>query len=313
MTRRSLLASFPALLGLPQIAPAAPPPYFVFTSFRGNGEDGLHLALSRDGYRWTALAADRSFLKPTVGKEKLVRDPSVARGPDGLFHMVWTCGWWERGIGYASSKDLINWSAQRVLPVMESEPTARNAWAPEVLWDSRTRRFIVHWSTTIPGRFPETDGSSEDGLDHRVYYTTTRDFRTLAPPRLLLDPGFNCIDATLVETKGKWVAVFKDERLKPAPRKELRIARADRPGGPYTAVGAAFSRQWVEGPAVLRVGEDYVVYFDEYTRKRYGALRTRDFEAWEDVSDRLSLPPGTRHGSAFAVPAEVGAALERLG
>jgi hypothetical protein len=28
---------------------------YLFTSFRGNGEDGLHLALSTNGYTWTAL------------------------------------------------------------------------------------------------------------------------------------------------------------------------------------------------------------------------------------------------------------------
>lgn len=40
--------------------------YLVFTSFRGNGEDGLHLALSSDGYRWLAMKGDQSFLPPRV-------------------------------------------------------------------------------------------------------------------------------------------------------------------------------------------------------------------------------------------------------
>src|ERR1041385_7305291 len=34
----------------------------LFTSFH-NGGDGLHLALSRDGYRWTALKNDKPFLR----------------------------------------------------------------------------------------------------------------------------------------------------------------------------------------------------------------------------------------------------------
>jgi len=312
MHRRSLLCSALALVAEPLRADPEGP-WFAFTSFRGNGEDGLHLALSRDGYRWTPVAGDRSLLQPAVGKEKLVRDPCVACGPDGRFHMVWTCGWWERGIGYASSPDLVAWSEQRVLPVMASEPTARNAWAPEILWDAPRRTFLIHWSTTIPGRFPGTDGSSEDGLDHRVYYTTTADFRTLAAPRLLLEPGFNCIDATLVPYAGKWVAVLKDERLKPGARKDLRVAFGDGPAGPFAAPGPPFTRQWVEGPTVLRVGDDWLIYFDEYTRRRYGALRTRDFRTFEDVSDRLRMPPGTRHGSAFPVSAAVGEALSQLG
>jgi len=62
----------------------------MFSYFKGNGEDGLHLAYSMDGLEWTALKHDSSFLKPMVGKEKLMRDPCIIRGMDGYFHMVWT-------------------------------------------------------------------------------------------------------------------------------------------------------------------------------------------------------------------------------
>src|SRR5262249_23030042 len=62
--------------------------YFLFTSFRGNGEDGLHLAFSTNGYDWQALSNDRSFLKPAVGAG-LMRDPCLVAGPGGAFHLVW--------------------------------------------------------------------------------------------------------------------------------------------------------------------------------------------------------------------------------
>src|SRR5437667_6498668 len=81
--------------------------YFLFTSFRGNG-DGLHLAISQDGYHWTNLNKNNLFLKPTIGAEKLMRDPCIVQAADGVFHMVWTTGWYVRDIGYASSKDLIH-------------------------------------------------------------------------------------------------------------------------------------------------------------------------------------------------------------
>ena len=61
--------------------------WYLFTSFRDNGQDGLHLALSRDGYTWTVLNNDKSFLQSTVGA-KIMRDPSIAQGPDGTFHLV---------------------------------------------------------------------------------------------------------------------------------------------------------------------------------------------------------------------------------
>jgi len=36
----------------------------LFTSFRGNGEDGLHLAWSQDGYTWTPLKDNQPLLRP---------------------------------------------------------------------------------------------------------------------------------------------------------------------------------------------------------------------------------------------------------
>ena len=49
---------------------------YLFSSFRGNGEDGLHLAYSRDGLKWTPLGGDKSFLKPRLGGN-LMRDPCI--------------------------------------------------------------------------------------------------------------------------------------------------------------------------------------------------------------------------------------------
>ena len=102
----------------------------VFAYFKGNGEDGLHLAYSEDGLTWRALNHDSAFFKPTVGREKLTRDPSIVRGPDGIYHMVWTAGWNERGFGYARSNDLSPWTDETYVPDMAHVPAAMNTWAP---------------------------------------------------------------------------------------------------------------------------------------------------------------------------------------
>src|SRR5688572_18652842 len=112
--------------------------HYLFSYFTGNGEDGLHLAYSTDGYNWQALNNGRSYLTPAAGKDKLMRDPSIVQGKDGLFHMVWTVSWGERGIGYSSSADLINWTQQQYIPVMEHEEGTRNCWAPELFYDDPT-------------------------------------------------------------------------------------------------------------------------------------------------------------------------------
>ena len=91
---------------------------FLFSYFVGNGEDGLHLAWSRDGYHWDRLNGGQSYLRPEVGESKLMRDPCLLRGPDGTFHLVWTTSWKGKTIGYAASRDLIHWSAQKAIPTL---------------------------------------------------------------------------------------------------------------------------------------------------------------------------------------------------
>jgi hypothetical protein len=238
-----------------------------------------------------------------------MRDPCPVRGPDGTWHMVWTCGWTGNSIGYASSPDLVHWSPQRELAVMAHEPTVRNAWAPEIAWDEKRGEFVIFWASTIPGRFPATDAAGDDGYDHRIYATTTRDFVTFTPTRLFYDPGFSVIDATFLRTRdGDWLVV-KDETRTP-PRKHLRLARADGVQGPFGPLGDPISPPglWTEGPTALQVGADVVLYFDAYTAKHYGALRSRDLVHWDDVTARMHFPDeGTprrlRHGTVVRVTA----------
>lgn len=136
---------------------------YLFSYFKDNGQDGLHLAYSYDGLKWHALKNDQSFLTPQIGNAKLMRDPCILLDADDTFHMVWTVSWWDKGIGYASSKDLINWSEQKFIPVMEHEPDAKNCWAPEIFYDDQKDQYLIFWATTIPGRFPDTDFQSNSG------------------------------------------------------------------------------------------------------------------------------------------------------
>lgn len=284
---------------------------YLFTYFTKNGEDGLHLAWSADGYTWERLNGGKPYLAPTVGKSKLMRDPCVVRAADGTFHLVWTSGWNENNIGHASTKDFITWSAQQEVPVMAHEPKVRNSWAPEVAFDAKRGEYIIFWASTIPGKFTATAGSSETDYNHRMYYTTTKDFRTFAPTQLYYDPGFSVIDATLLHADGRHYLIIKDETRTP-PRKYLQIAVGDDVRGPFSPLSAPFTPQglWVEGPTALKVGADYLLYFDAYQTKHYGLMRSRDLKSWENVTDRLKLPDeGTpvrpRHGTVIEVPRAV--------
>ena len=298
----------------PALGAAAPPDLdkaYLFSYFVGNGEDGLHLAWSADGYKWEALKDGKSFLTPTVGESKLMRDPCLLRGSDGMFHMVWTTAWQGKTIGYSSSKNLINWTPQQAIPVMAHEPTVLNCWAPEVVWDAKRSEFLIFWASTIPGKFSETAGGGDDKYNHRMYSTTTKDFKTFTPTKLFYDPGFNVIDATILPAHGRFYLIVKDETRKPA-KKHLRIASSDDIAGPYENLAAPFTRDWVEGPSAIQIGEEFLVYFDGYTAHRYEALRSRNLKNWEDVSSKIAFPKGTRHGTAIAVSKEILDGLKKV-
>ncbi|MGV3588919.1 MAG: glycoside hydrolase family 43 protein [Adhaeribacter sp.] len=272
----------------------------LFSYFKGNG-DGLHLAYSTDGYKWTALQNDKIFLKPTAGKDKLMRDPNIIRGHDGKFHMVWTVSWNEKGIGYATSADLINWSEQKYIPVMEHEPNARNTWAPEITYDPKTKQYLIYWATTITGLYPETQSKEDNGYNHRMYYVTTKDFKTFSPTKLLYEPGFNVIDANIVPNGKEYIMFLKDETREPA-QKNLRVAKAQNLTGPYSKAGPPITgKYWAEGPTGLKLSGKWIVYFDKYTEGKMGAVQSADLENWTDISDQMVFPKGMRHGTVFKV------------
>ena len=278
---------------------------YVFTSFRNNGEDGLHLAYSHDGLTFEVLNNDRPLLAPKAGG-KLMRDPCIIQGPDQAFHMVWTTSWEDRGIGVAHSRDLINWSKQTFIPVMEHESQAKNCWAPEITWDPEGQQYVLYWATTITDRFTETAKAADKGWNHRMYSTTTKDFRHYSDTRLFYNPGFNVIDSTIIQGPDGYVMITKDETRYP-PAKNLHIATSAKVTGPWRKSGGPFSPEgvWVEGATAVKIHDYWYVYFDCYANHRYGAMRTRDFVSWEDVSDRLQVPEGMRHGTVLEVSQDI--------
>jgi Glycosyl hydrolases family 43 len=279
---------------------AQPENIYLFCYFKDNGKNGLHLAYSYDGYRFTALKHDSSFLKPILSKDSLMRDPCIIRGADNKFHMVWTVSWNDKGIGYASSADLIHWSEQQYIPVMAHEDSAKNCWAPEITYDARKKQYMIYWATTIAGRYP-ADTAVERGYNHRIYYVTTKDFKKFSKTNLLYNQGFNVIDASIVPDGNRFIMFLKDETRYP-PQKNIRVATSAKltegygnPSWPITG------NYWAEGPTAIKIGGQWIVYFDKYRDRQYGAVTSTDLIKWEDISDKIRMPQGIRHGSIFTV------------
>lgn len=266
----------------------------MYTSFREPADGGLQYLYSDDGYSWTAI--DGIFLKPELGEQKIMRDPSMVRGKDGVYHLVWTIGWQgNEGIGYASSKDLIHWENKKVVPVMKHEETTVNVWAPELFYDEDDDRFIIIWASTIPERFPK--GEEEERNNHRMYYTTTEDFETFTETKLFSDPGFSIIDAVIVKKdKNDYVLVLKDNTR---PNRNLKVAFSNNPLGPYENVSEPYSGFKTEGPSVVKLDGEWLIYFDSYGTMSYEAVSTTDFKTFKNANHKISVPKGHKHGTIF--------------
>jgi hypothetical protein len=279
---------------------------FISTSFHEPANEGLRFIYSQDGFKWDSIPG--IWLKPEIGNQKVLRDPSIVRTPDGVFHLVWTTSWkGDLGFGYASSKDLINWTEQQMIPVMKNEPTTVNVWAPEIFYDTEKEEFVVVWASCIPNRFAK--GIEDEDNNHRLFYITTKDFKTISETKLLYDPGFSSIDAVIVKrAKNDYVLIIKDNTR---PNRNLKVAFAKSPTGPYSKASSAFTECFIEGPTVEKVSSNYIIYFDEYRNFSFGAVKTTDFIHFTNISSEISVPKGHKHGTIFKAPVEIIQNLKR--
>lgn len=300
---------------------------YIFTSFHEPSVDGLRYLYSYDGLLWDTIPG--VWMEPQIGNDttyidawtgemstpkfypehRILRDPSILQGPDGTFHLVWTTQWMgSRGFGYASSKDLIHWSEQRVINVMDSIPT-NNVWAPELFYDDEEQQFMVIWSSQISPK----DYTSADTLGtnscHRMWYCTTKDFMTFSNPCRYYDPGFNSIDGYLLKRGPKdYVLITKDNR-KPG-FSNLFCVFSESPYGPFhsmddvpvgTTPSTTFGRTFSEGPCALQLGDEWIIYYDQYHPQEYGAVSTRDFLTFTPIPERIQVPAEHKHGTIVKV------------
>ncbi len=279
--------------------------YFVEVS-QGRG-DGLRLAHSHDGLHFGAIGGGKVFMPPSVGGGSF-RDPHVMRGPDGLYHLVWTtsCVPWaeancvqDRGFGHASSVDLVSFSPADYLTI---DLNVEHVWAPETYYDPETKRYMVFFSSPL-------DNNPSGSDPHSLYYILTSDFKTHTAPEILYSqPGRNFIDGTILRRGDEFLMILKDEadgeknlRALSSPQLFGESAWTGAPSAPLTGNYAA------EGPSLIERDDELLIYFDKYGEGAYGALRARadasplNPASWEDISASVFFP-GVRHGTPIEVP-----------
>jgi hypothetical protein len=169
---------------------------------------------------------------------------------------------------------------------------------------------MIYWSTAIEGKFPATQ-QPEKRNNHRAYALTTTDFKTFSGPRLLFDPGHSVIDATIVRDGNRWLMFYKDERSDPLG-KNLWWTWADNPEGPWRDRTGPFTESWNEGPAALKLGREWFVWFDHYRKPaRYEIMSSADLKTWRSRTEELKMPSGVKHGTVVRIDAATAARLDK--
>jgi hypothetical protein len=272
---------------------------YIFSYFTTE-EEQLFLARSEDGLNWATVNEGRPLVASEVGTRQL-RDPHIIQDQEGLFHMVWTDGWASRSIGYARSRDLKHWEGQKLIPVMEHLELTQNTWAPETFYDSTVEAYRIVWSSTV----------GKQGRDHRIWSVTTKDFELFTEARLFFDPGYNVIDATVIDRGDHFYMVYKDERGTndaATANKAMRSCKVDKLGAErdrpeVSEISGLLTPPLTEGPSlypvVLPEGAGWCMIYDGFHERYYDARVSLDLLEWKPLEKRIELPAGARHGAVL--------------
>jgi hypothetical protein len=268
--------------------------FLLFSYFTGQAS-GANLALSTDGLHWQQLNGGQPVIVPQVGSQKLMRDPSINLGKDGIYRMVWTTGWGGKDIGYAESPDLIHWSSQKAIPVGEYIDSTTNCWAPEIFYDDLKKQYMIYWSSQIgPWKTKGSEG--------RIYYVTTKEFKAFSEPKILFRNGFTCggapgnngpIDAFIYKDgKGRYIMFYKKDDNSGIPTDYYRIGKT--PEGAWgEEFGPVKPSTGDEGPSVVKLGNKYLMFTDPFESEYAYIFSSTNLKDWQREASDLKMSHGT--------------------
>lgn len=264
---------------------------FILSYFKTNDES-MYLAESSDGLNWNELNGGEAVLSSAIGT-KTIRDPFLLQFED-KYVMLSTDGWNSETIVYYDSNDLFNWSTPKLIDFSGNKFI--NCWAPEArkIGDE----YYIYWSSS-------TKKKNEDDWDHRIYYSKTIDFQQFTKPKVFLKCDYSCIDATLFEFGGQLYMCYKDERINIDDEKSLKLGVFDAGRDVFLPLETKISKSWVEGPTTFESYGELYIYYDEYTREKWGLIKSKNVGTWMEVEDSLfKLPTDVRHGSILKLENE---------
>ena len=277
--------------------------------YHKDADHGLHMAVSYDGYTFTALNDDKPVIAgDTIAEQKGIRDPHIFRGKDGAFYLAMTdlhvfgkrdgfretewersgekYGWGNnRGLVLMKSYDLVNWTRTNLdFTRLGGQWTEVGCvWAPEIVYDEEKELLMMHFTT----RF----GTGKNAI---YYVYMNDDFNTmLTEPKVLFEQSYPVIDSDIIKAQGKY-HMFMVSHEHTAT---VRHAVSDRIDGGYVMDNNYNDGERVghEAPNCWkRIGEDkWIVMYDVYRANphNFGFTETEDFVSYQ--------PQGRFDGDTF--------------
>lgn len=271
-----------------------------------------YFAVSRDGYTFTDVnGGDPVFDGTLLAEQKGVRDPHIARGPDGAFYLVMTdlhifgdragyrqtrwqrpeekYGWGNnRALVLMKSWDLIHWTHSdfRVDLAFPELGDIDCSWAPETTFDPVAGRMVVYFTIRYGNK------------NANIYWAYANDDFTRLDTTPKVIPGVGGIDADLTLVDGKWRMFFVSNA-------QIRYASSAAFAGGYSGTPRRIDPESVptEAPNLFkRLGTStYVLMYDVYGARpnNMGFSETEDFVTWRHLG---RFNEGAMKGTNFERP-----------
>ncbi len=272
--------------------------------FHKDETHGLYMALSPDGYNFTALNNGKPVIAgDTIAMQKGIRDPHIFRGPDGGFYLAMTdlhvfakreglrdtewerdgkqYGWGNnRGLVLMKSWDLINWKRTSIrfdtLSAALSEIGC--AWAPETIYDEKKEKLMIYFTLRFKNEA------------NKLYYVYVNDafdkIETMPQPLFQYpDPKVSAIDADITKVGDQYRMFYVSHDGQAG----IRQAVSDKISSGYQFDARRYDPEKVasEAPYVWkRIGEKkWVLMYDIYglTPHNFGFSETSDFVNFIDL------------------------------
>ncbi len=271
-----------------------------------------YLAVSRDGYTFTDLNnGSPIFDGALLAEQKGVRDPHMARGPDGGFYLAMTdlhiagqragfrTNQWERPAekyGWGNNRalvlmksfDLIHWTLSdfRVDKAFPELGDIDCSWAPETVYDSAKGKMMVYFTIRYNNK------------ECNLYWSHTDDAFTRLEAKPERIPDIGGLDGDITQVGDKFHLFYVSNA-------RVLHAVSDRINQGYQSEAKRIDPETVstEAPNVFkRLGtETYVLMYDVYGARpnNMGFSETTDFVTYKNIGH---FNEGVMKGTNFERP-----------